>query len=68
MNDLDDGKDEILDTRTVEDELKQVIASLKLRYPDTVQRLKSREFQLIRERLELIEGKIRAQILLSKYL
>lgn len=68
MNDLDDGLDEVLDTRTVEDELRQRMASLKLRILDPTARAQSREFQLIRERLELIEGVVRAEMLLKKYL
>lgn len=68
MTDFNDGYDEILDKRTVEDELRQVMSSLRLRYSDPIKRLESTEFKVLRERLELIEGRIRAELLLKKYI
>lgn len=68
ISDPGDGYDEILDGRTDEDEVRDYIAKLKKRYPTKFDLLKSFEFQAMRERFELIRGKLEATLILEKYI
>ncbi len=68
MSDLDDGYDEVLEAKTIDDDTKECMRLLKIKYPDRVAREESPEYKAIKLTLELVTGKVHAMIVLEKYI
>ncbi len=56
MNDLDDGKDNIIQRVTPEDEYRCALNRLKAKYPTTIDVFDSPEFRELKKRLRMVMG------------